>query len=158
MVEILAVDDAHEDLLLLERVIRKAKIVNPVHLFGDPVQLLSYLYEQPEQAEPVLLFVDLVMHPRNGVEVLRALKNHPLMRRSISVMLSGMSDVRNIRLAYEAGATTFFIKPLAVEDLENFFRAFSRYFTILETPTGRQIEWTPGKMNPGTTSAEAHPS
>lgn len=147
MLEILVIDDLRDDLLLVERIIRKARFQNPVHLFQDPAQLISHFHALPD-GDPALMFVDLVMFPRNGIEILKALKNFPRAAQSISVMLSGMSDVRNIRLAYEAGATTFLIKPISVEDINNFFRAFTRYFDIRESPDGRFAEWASSFRKP----------
>jgi DNA-binding NtrC family response regulator len=147
MLEILVIDDLRDDLLLVERTIRQAGFQNPVHLFQDPAQLISHFHALPD-ADPALMFVDLVMFPRNGIEILKALKNFPRAAHSISVMLSGMSDVRNIRLAYEAGATTFLIKPITAGDINNFFRAFTRYFDIRESQAGRFAEWAASFRKP----------
>lgn len=147
MLEILVIDDLREDLLLVERTIRKARFQNPVHLFQDPAQLISHFHALPD-GDPVLMFVDQMMAPRNGIEVLKALKSFPRAAHSISVMLSGMSDVRNIRLAYEAGATTFLMKPISPEDINNFFRAFTKYFDIRESQDGRFAEWAASFRKP----------
>jgi two-component system, response regulator len=144
MVPILVIDDSQQVLLLAKRVIRRAKVLNPVHLFRYSAEFTAYFSgasAETAEAEPALMFVDLVMFPKNGIEVLKSLKRFPLARESITVMLTGLGDVRHIQRGYEAGATTFLIKPFSIEDFENFLRAFKKHFRIRETPEGRYLEW-----------------
>src|SRR5689334_12674774 len=93
-------------------------------------------------AEPPLMFIDLVMFPRNGIEVLRLLKPYQLAQESVSVVLTGLGDVRQIQQAYDAGATTFLIKPLALADVNQFLRAFKRRFVIREVSGGKELRWS----------------
>lgn len=142
MVPLLIIDDVHEDLLLAERIFRQIGLVNPIELYRDAAEILSYFVRTPPEAEPVLIFIDLVMFPRNGLDVLRLIRTHSLAQESVSVVLTGLGDVRQIQQAYDAGATTFLIKPLSAQDVNQFLRAFKRHFVIQEVSGGRQLGWS----------------
>ena len=142
MLPIVVIDDSKEDLLLAERVIRQARLLNPVHLFRDAVHCHAYFSDASAETEPALMFLDLVMFPRSGIEVVRSLKRHPRAAASLTVMLTGLGDVRLIQQGYDAGATTFLIKPFSISDFRNFLRAFGSYFTIKETADGRTLQWS----------------
>jgi FixJ family two-component response regulator len=113
-----------------------------MELWQDGTQLLAYFLRQPADGERLLMFVDLVMKPRDGLEWLNILKAYPLAQRSVTVMLSGLNDVRNMRKAYEAGAITFLLKPITVQDIDNLLNGFHQYFTVEQNALGRTIEWT----------------
>lgn len=142
MVEIIVADDSQEDLLLMERVIRQARLLNPVRLFREPLDLLGYFSSASEDGEPVLMFLDLIMIPWNGIDLLRSARSYPLAKRSIAVMLTGLGDVRHIQRAYAEGATTFLLKPISAHEINNFLRAFRKNFNLRDVPDGKYLEWT----------------
>lgn len=88
------------------------------------------------------MFVDLLMFPQSGIDVLRSLKRHDRARASLVVMLTGLGDVRYIQQGYDAGATTFLIKPFAIDDFRNFLKAFNTYFEIQDSTEGKLLNWS----------------
>jgi two-component system, response regulator len=142
MVPILIIDDVQEDLILAERVIRRARVLNSIRLLRGGADCIAYFERAPVESEPALVFLDLLMFPTNGIEVLRRLRSNPVFSRSITVMLTGLGDVRPIQEGYQAGATTFMIKPFNPDDFANFLRAFGRRFTIEKRSDGNCLHWT----------------
>ncbi len=115
MVPILIVDDAREDLVFAQRVLSANKILNPIHLLSSGKACLEYFMGKTPTVVshlPCILFLDMVMKPISGLEVLRRLKNLPAAKGSILVMLSGLTDIKKIAEGYRLGASTFLIKPL----------------------------------------------
>jgi len=141
MFPILLVDDSKEDLLLAERVIRQAKVLNPLLSFRGADECIAYFENPANHRVPVLLFLDLVMFPKNGLDVLNAVQSNLLFQRSLTVMLTGLSDVRYIQQGYQAGAATFLIKPFSLDDLVKFLAAFQKHFVIDERPEGNFLHW-----------------
>lgn len=156
MLPILIVDDSDEDMFLAERIIRQAKVLNPVHLMRGAEPCLKWFEEPPEDAQPALVLLDLVMFPKNGLGVLQRLHRNVLFTQSLKVMLTGLADVRYIQQGYKAGATTFLIKPFTLDDFVSFVSAFSEHFVIQETPGGNYLHW--GKRRRDTDSLDALPS
>jgi two-component system response regulator len=154
--QILVTDDSEEDLLIAQRVIRTAKVKNPVTLLRGAAQCISYFENAAPGAEPVLLFLDLVMFPKNGLDVLNSLKNNALLKSSLTVMLTGLGDVRFVQQGYRAGAATFLFKPFAMEDFTNFLNCFTRHIVTDHTSEGKVLRWanSPRVAAPGLSGSE----
>ena len=113
MVPILIVDDAHEDLVFAQRVLQSNRIQNPIHLLSSGKACLEYFTGKNGVADlPCIVFLDMVMKPIGGLEVLRRVRKMPVANGSVFIMLSGLTDVKKIAEGYQLGASTFLIKPL----------------------------------------------
>src|SRR3954469_4366641 len=101
MFPILLVDDSRDDLILTERILRACKLSNPIHRMTTGDQCIDYFrnfaLKDGVTREPCLLFLDLTMVPVGGIDVLRAIQGTPIARRSIIIMLSGVSDLKRVR-------------------------------------------------------------
>lgn len=120
MLPIVIVDDAREDAFLAQRVLAHCQIQNPVVILSSGEECMNYFAGRPPfegRVLPCLLLVDMMMAPVTGVEVLRRLRALPAARSSVSVMLSGFTDLKTVQEGYQLGAHTFLVKPLLVEDV-----------------------------------------
>jgi len=114
MVPLLIVDDAHEDLVFAQRVFQSNRIQNPLHLLSSGKACLDYFTGKNGGGDlPCIVFLDMVMKPLSGLDVLRRLRKMPAANGSVFIMLSGLTDVKKIAEGYQLGASTFIIKPLA---------------------------------------------
>jgi DNA-binding response OmpR family regulator len=112
------VDDAHEDLVFAQRVFQSNRIQNPIHLLSSGKACLDYFAANHGTPNlPCIVFLDVVMKPIGGIEVLRRLQKSAAAKGSIFIMLSGLTDVKKIAEGYKLGASTFFIKPLISAEL-----------------------------------------
>src|SRR5688572_24390833 len=138
MVPILIVDDAQEDLVFAQRVLSSNKILNPVHLLRSGKACLDYFAGKLSGGVipqlPCILFLDMVMKPIGGIEVLRRLKTLPAANGSVLIMLSGLTDIKKIAQGYRQGASTFLIKQLVSAEL----------LQMLNAVNGLQINKVPG--------------
>lgn len=66
--------------------------------------------------KPDLLFLDLDMPYKNGLECLVEMRNDPLLEKIPVVVFSSTTRPSNIQTAYEMGAHLFFIKPPVYSD------------------------------------------
>jgi len=66
--------------------------------------------------KPDLLFLDLEMPYKNGLECLLEIKNDPQLEKIPVVVFSSTTKPSNIQAAYEMGAHLFFIKPPIYSD------------------------------------------
>jgi CheY-like chemotaxis protein len=69
-----------------------------------------------QTAQPDLLFLDLDMPYKNGLECLVEMKNDPQLEKIPVVVFSSTTKPSNIQTAYEVGAHLFFIKPPIYSD------------------------------------------
>jgi CheY-like chemotaxis protein len=65
---------------------------------------------------PDLLFLDLEMPYKNGLQCLIEMKNDPQLEKIPVVVFSSTTKPSNIQTAYEMGAHLFFIKPPVYSD------------------------------------------
>lgn len=142
---ILVVDDVRDELLLAERIIHGCKLLNPVHLLetgGDCIRL----FEQDSRSENptgCILFLDMVMHPTSGLEVLERIHELPSAKKSLLVMMSGLTDIKAINTGYQLGAATFLIKPLKPEDVLQLITSMGHRVSVEEETGGYNIQLVP---------------
>jgi CheY-like chemotaxis protein len=143
MLKILIVDDVQEDLGFLERVLRQCKILNPVHALRSGEECVSF-FERSSQStshESYLVFIDLIMSPMSGISVLGRLKQAGMMKGSIFVMVSGITDLRAINEGYQMGAHTFVIKPITPEDVLQTVQGLAPKIRIESREDGYRLHW-----------------
>jgi response regulator RpfG family c-di-GMP phosphodiesterase len=143
MFPILIIDDAREDLILTEAVLRHCKILNPIHMFATGKEFIEFLAER-RSPERYLIFQDLSMQPMSGLEILRVTADHPGIKQSFIVMLSGIRDIKMVRGGYQLGARTFLIKPLAVEDVMGLLATAKDHIWVEERGEGYALHWVSG--------------
>ena len=82
-------------------------------------QLLADL----KKAVPDLVFLDLDMPYKNGLECLVEIRNEPRLEKLPVIVFSSTTKQSNIQTAYEMGAHLFFIKPPVYSDYLSSIRA-----------------------------------
>lgn len=75
---------------------------------------------------PQLILLDLTMPKMSGIEFLRELKAHERLRRIPVIVMTSSQFARDIREAYEAGASLYVCKPNDLEDLEQLVGAIAK--------------------------------
>lgn len=124
---ILLVDDNENDRVLMERILRKQGVANPILQFSDGEEALHYLagnapYEdRAENPLPVILLLDLKMPRRNGFEVLQWMRDHPE-ATCITFVVSELHALSDINRAYQLGANSFLSKPLDETEIRECLR------------------------------------
>ena len=88
-----------------------------VHLSSDTVQIETAsdgleLITMLDRRIPDLILLDLEMPNMDGFEVLKYLGSTEALSRTPVIVVTGREDVAAIDRAYEAGATSFVVKPL----------------------------------------------
>jgi CheY-like chemotaxis protein len=124
MMPVLIVDDSREDLTLAMRVFMQCGIRNPIRLMKSGQECLDYFEgvgDKPAGMLPCIVFLDLMMKPLSGIDVLRRFRDNPA-AGSIFIMLSGASDYTMVRDGYQLGAVTFVVKPLTCEEIMRTFK------------------------------------
>lgn len=76
-----------------------------------------------QTAEPDLIFLDLEMPYKNGLECLVEMKKDHRLQKIPVVVFSSTTKPANIQTAYEMGAHLFFIKPPIYSDYLSSIRA-----------------------------------
>lgn len=114
---ILLVDDDENDRVLLERMLRRLGVANPVMHLEDGESAVRYLAGEGAHADraqfplPSILLLDLKMPRKSGFEVLQWLKENPV-GACLTLVVSELHALSDINRAYQLGAHSFLTKPL----------------------------------------------
>ncbi|MGV6859562.1 MAG: response regulator [bacterium] len=106
---VLVVDDSADALSMINMALGKADIAPLIALNGQ--QALNVL----EQITPDVILLDAIMPVMDGYECARKIRQKlPL---TPIIFMTGLSDVKDIVKAFEAGANDYIVKPVRAEEL-----------------------------------------
>lgn len=131
---ILIAEDLEDDILLIQRALRKAQVLNPIQVVRNGDAVVAYLKGEGKFANreeyplPGLLLLDLKMPRTDGFEVLTWIRQEPNLRALRVVVLTSSADMRDVTRAYELGANSFLVKPMDFEDYAGIGRFLNDYW------------------------------
>lgn len=116
---ILLVEDDESHALLVERVLRKARLANRIVAFRDGDDAVAYLEQVEEGGEdiPALVLTDFHVQGRNGLDVLAWIRKQPNLEGVPVVMYSGSGEAEHINRAFGLGVDAYLVKPVAFDAL-----------------------------------------
>lgn len=121
-IEILVVESNPADTALTEIAFRAAGLTSGFRSVTDGDDALAYVRGEGKYSGhplPDLIFLDLSLPKRSGLEVLKAIKSTPSLMHIPIVVASGSEDPEQIRAVYELNGNCFMRKPA---DLTQFLR------------------------------------
>lgn len=137
---VLMADDDNDDCLLVKMAFEESGLDGELRFVEDGQALLDYLYREGEYADsdlprPSLILLDLNMPRKSGKEVLRAIKEDPLLRSIPVIILSTSDALEDIRSSYELGASSYISKPGNFHGLVEMMESIGRYwFSTVQLP------------------------
>ena len=107
----------------------------------DGEAALDFLHRRGAFADaprPGLIYLDIEMPGMGGQDTLRAIRSMPDFRETPIVMMTGVSDEGQMRLAAENGANSYTLKPASAEQfLSTVLASTSYWLTIHQYPNRR---------------------
>jgi CheY-like chemotaxis protein len=122
---ILIVDDREDDRFLLERMLRRVGVVNPIHCLCDGHEAIRYFNgnfpfcDRVQYPIPEIVFLDLHMPIVHGREVLNWLHALKFMPRVFTFIYSDIQNVAEVKEFYRLGADSFLSKPINEMEVRN---------------------------------------
>ncbi len=115
-ISILIADDDKDDADFLNEGISKIISCYKVSHVTDGGQCINYLKTNPA---PELIFLDLNMPVRNGVECLKQIRQNPVLKTTWVIVYSTSHNMRDIDICYNEQADFYLIKPVTLSGLTN---------------------------------------
>lgn len=131
---ILLVDDSEDDVFFMQRALEAAAISNPVFVAEDGLKATDYLSGTGQYSDrtafplPALIFLDLKMPGKKGLDVLAWLRQQEALRGIVVIILTSSQEPSDLRQAYRLGANSYLVKPSTTERLCELVRAVKAYW------------------------------
>jgi CheY-like chemotaxis protein len=133
---VLLVEDDLNDIFLVKRAFKMARIQNPLQVVTDGEEAIQYLRGEGKYADragyplPKLIVMDLKMPRRTGFEVLEWVKGNALLRRIPIIIVSSSDNPADINHAYQSGVNAYMVKPVDFHRVEHLFQAITEYWGL----------------------------
>jgi DNA-binding response OmpR family regulator len=133
---ILLVEDNIDDVAFVRRAFQKANVTAQILPLGDGDEAIRYLigggpYSDREQYPlPALMLIDVKLPRKSGHDLLAWLQkqDNPMLRRIPVIILTSSRRQADIDLAYDLGANSYLVKPVALDELVDLCLSFGRYW------------------------------
>jgi CheY-like chemotaxis protein len=126
---LLVAEDDENDVLILERALRRAAARFRLVHVPDGEQAVDYISgrgvysDRARHPVPDLVLLDLRMPRMDGFEVLRWRRGSDTMQRLPVIVFSTSALERDVHQAYSLGANSYVVKPMGTDALEDLLRA-----------------------------------
>lgn len=128
MTTIVLVDDDEADLFILREAFTTRNPAATIQSFGDVDSAVSALGRLVDGGEEVIVFTDLKMQVKGGLELIKHVRADPSMRAVPVVVLSTSTHLPDCREAYEAGASAYHVKALGLDLTDKLVDLLSTYW------------------------------
>jgi CheY-like chemotaxis protein len=133
---ILIAEDDADDRFLLETAFEESGFTDKIVFAENGVDLLDYLNNQLSDSTPrfpAFILLDLNMPKKDGREVLKEIKQHPVLRKIPVVVFTTTKHEKDISKCYELGANSYIVKPASFDDLVRVVATLRNYWFVTST-------------------------
>jgi CheY-like chemotaxis protein len=140
--DLLVVEDNPDDVLLLKCALEDAGIQSRVRVARDGEDAIRYLsatigdQNRTEHPPPTVVFLDLNLPRKSGLEVLRWIKTQPALKDLIVVVVTSSNDDAEFKRCCGLGVNAYLKKPITPEQLlgpgRSLFKVLTRNVTSLD--------------------------
>lgn len=148
---ILLVEDDDDEIHLMRKALTKGGLGNPLQIISHGGEVIPYFEGKGAYADrnlyplPGLMFLDLKLPGISGLYLLAWIKGNPEFRHIPVVVFTSSDDPDDLRRAYQFGANSYLIKPVAFEEFVDMIRVTGTYWiTMNSTPSTVRRRRAPG--------------
>jgi CheY-like chemotaxis protein len=139
---ILLVDDSPRDTELALAALEAHHLANEIVTLRDGVEVLDYLYRRGEfadreQANPIVILLDLKMPRVDGIEVLRQIKGDPELKMIPVVVMTSSREEQDVLESYKLGVNAFVVKPVNFGEFVTAVKQVGAFWAVLNEPPPR---------------------
>ena len=130
-IEILLIEDNPGDVRLVKEALRTAKTPSRIRVAEDGFQAIEILLRQGEYARdplPDIIILDLNLPRKDGREVLKEIKNDPVLRRIPVIIFTTSRAEPDILWAYDMHANCYITKPVDFQQFLTVIRAIESFW------------------------------
>jgi len=131
---LLLVEDNEDDVFLMKRALKGARVANPLFVVEDGQQALDYLggagkfADREQYPLPAVVFLDLKLPLLSGHDVLAWIRRQRELESLVVIVLTSSNEPSDLNRCYALGANSYVVKPPTPEQLEELAKAFKWYW------------------------------
>jgi CheY-like chemotaxis protein len=131
---LLLVEDNEDDVFLMKRALKGARVVNPLLVVEDGQQAVDYLggagkfADREQYPLPAVVFLDLKLPLLSGHDVLAWIRRQRELESLVVIVLTSSNEPSDLNRCYALGANSYVVKPPTPEQLEELAKAFKWYW------------------------------
>jgi CheY-like chemotaxis protein len=116
---ILIAEDDADDRYLLQTAFAEVGCSEQIDFVENGIEVLNYLdnIDMAIKSLPGFILLDLNMPKKDGREVLKELKQHPVFKKIPVIVFTTTKNEIEIKRCYELGANSYVIKPISFDAL-----------------------------------------
>jgi CheY-like chemotaxis protein len=132
--KVLLAEDEEIDYICVQRASEASAQPNVLRRVIDGEEVMRYLdgsgiyHDREAFPAPHVIVLDLKMPRRDGFSVLQWLRQHPTHFATPVVVMSTSGRRVDIEKAYQLGANTYFIKPMALSEFTSLYDLVVQYW------------------------------
>lgn len=130
---IVIADDDDDDRKLFTEALDELKLKTSVFIVNDGVELMDYLNKE-ETLLPYLLFLDLNMPRKNGLQCLKEIRDSEKLKEIVVVIYSTSSSEKDIEETFNNGANGYLKKPNNFGMLKKALHKIVMYAHVYQDP------------------------
>ncbi len=146
IVNMLLIEDNPDDILITQKALKEAKVVNKHWVVRDGQEALDFLYHKDKYQDintsprPGLILLDINLPKVNGLEVLKKIKEHADLRRIPTVILTVSRRDEDVIKGYNHGCNSFIQKPVEFENFVQVAKQIGLYWGLVNVPLPNGVE------------------
>jgi chemotaxis family two-component system response regulator Rcp1 len=116
-IEVLLVEDSPGDVRLTREAFKDAKVYLNLHVVADGTEAMAFLNHEGKHADvprPDLILLDLNLPKKDGREVLKEIKESPMLTTIPVVILTTSASDEDILRSYRLHANCYITKPVGL--------------------------------------------
>lgn len=130
---VIYVEDEPDDAFFMQRAFAQCAPDVELKILTDGQQAIRFFLEeieprQRQEFNPALVLLDLNLPGRSGLDVLKEIRNKPLLRQLPVIMYTSSNLTVDIAEAYRRGCTAYLVKPHSPERLRSVVAAMSEFW------------------------------
>jgi two-component system response regulator len=137
-IDILMVEDNKADVILTEELLSESKMLLNMNVVEDGVKAMAYLRKEAPYEDaftPDLVLLDLNLPRKSGHEVLREVKEDPVLKHIPIIVLSTSQASTDVRSAYSNYAAAYISKPVNLDEFSKVVNAIENFwFSVVSLP------------------------
>ena len=127
---ILLVEDNEDDVFLMKRALKEARLSVPMHVVMDGQEAVDYLAGKGKYADrtkyplPCCVFLDLKLPYKSGFEVFSWICEQPELKDIIVIILTSSPEERDRQKAAQLDAKGYWVKPPTEQMMTEWYREY----------------------------------